>query len=322
MKKYYGLDWLRAVACIGIMAMHMASNNPYAIEGFLYQRCIPSLTDFVFLFMAVSAFGMCCGYFHKVRSGEVDWTSFYRRRYEKILPFFLLLILIDIAMNFSVASLCEGLMEVTLLHGLIPNSLTVIGVGWFLGTVFVFYLIFPFYCVLIENKRRAWCAFAVSILLNILCSAYFDLERGNFVYSLCYFLAGGLVYLYKDELENVKWYLYLPMILLSVACYYLVGPNTATRLFVTVAFLTFAVSIPCGNVRVISLISNISMEFYLSHMVIFRGIERLRLNTRWGNGWVQYFITVALVLIGTVFFSVCAQRLIKKAGGLLKRSKC
>ena len=58
------------------------------------------------------------------------------------------------------------------------------------------------------------------------------------------------------------------------------------------------------------LFSNISMEIYLSHMVLFRVIERLGLNTRFGNGWLQYLITVVLVLTATVIFSVVMKRVI------------
>ncbi len=309
MKKYYGIDWLRALACIGIMAMHMAANNNYTIDGFFYQRMIPSFTDFVFLFMAISAFGMCCGYFDKVMSGKVNWTAFYKKRYTKILPFFLLLILIDLGMNFSLASLYEGLTEITLLHGLIPNSLTVIGVGWFLGIVFLFYLIFPFYCVLMEKKSRAWIAFAISVGLNYICTAHFGLGRTNFLYCFCYFIAGGLVYLYRDRIAKGHWYVYLPFAVAAVVLYYLVGETTAIKLFVTIALLVFAISLRCGRLRIVAFLSDISMEFYLSHMLVFRAIEILHLNTRFGSGWGQYSITVSLVLIGTIVFSFGFQKL-------------
>ena len=311
MKKYYGIDWLRTIACIGIMAMHMISNNNYEIDGFVYQKIIPSFTDFVFLFMTISAFGMSCGYFDKVMTGKINWTAFYKKRYCKILPFFLFMILVDFVMDFSIHALYEGFSEMTLLHGFIPNSLTVIGVGWFLGVVFIFYLIFPFYCVLIENKRRAWCAFLISVVLNYICIVYFDLGRTNFLYSLCFFLAGGLVYLYKDSLTKVKWFIYLPVISLAVFLYYL-DANTITRLFVTIALLAFAISLDRGKVGAISYISEISMEFYLSHMAVFRAIEKLHLNNIWGNGWPQYLITVSLVFIGTVFLSFVFQKLTKR----------
>ena len=66
MKKYYGsINGLRTAACIGIVMMHVASNSNYSLDGFLSESVIPSFTNFVFLFMAVSAFGMCCGYYEK-----------------------------------------------------------------------------------------------------------------------------------------------------------------------------------------------------------------------------------------------------------------
>ena len=62
--------------------------------------------------------------------------------------------------------------------------------------------------------------------------------------------------------------------------------------------------------RVARFFSGISMEIYLSHMLIFRMIERIGLNTMVGNGWLQYVVTVVLVLGGTVLFSVIMQKVL------------
>ena len=56
--------------------------------------------------------------------------------------------------------------------------------------------------------------------------------------------------------------------------------------------------------------SGISMEIYLSHMVMFRLIEKLGIHQMFGNGWIQYCITVCLVLVGTVLFAVVMRRII------------
>lgn len=56
------------------------------------------------------------------------------------------------------------------------------------------------------------------------------------------------------------------------------------------------------------------MEIYLSHMVIFRVVERLGINTAIGNGWVQYAVTVVIVLVGTVIFSVIMKRILNLLG--------
>lgn len=62
--------------------------------------------------------------------------------------------------------------------------------------------------------------------------------------------------------------------------------------------------------RVTKFVSGISMEIYLSHMVVFRVIEKTGLNQMFGNGWIQYCITVCSVLIGTVLFAVVMRRII------------
>lgn len=89
MKHRYGsIDGLRVIACIGIVIMHIRANTNYEIDGFLYNTVIPSFTNFVFLFMMVSAFGMCCGYYEKVIHNTISFSEFYSKRFKKILPFF------------------------------------------------------------------------------------------------------------------------------------------------------------------------------------------------------------------------------------------
>lgn len=186
------------------MMMHMTTNNQYEISGFVYEEVIPSFTNFVFLFMTISAFGMCCGYYEKVMKNQISISAFYEKRFQKIFPFFAVLVLLDIAVAPSINSLYEGFADLTLLFGFIPKHIEVIGVGWFLGLIFVFYLCFPFFCVLIENKKRAWIAFTISLIYNFVCTQYFDIGRTNILYSGCFFLAGGLIFLYRDEIEKIN----------------------------------------------------------------------------------------------------------------------
>ena len=63
------------------------------------------------------------------------------------------------------------------------------------------------------------------------------------------------------------------------------------------------------------------MEIYLSHMFIFRIVEKLKLNTIIGNGWLQYLFTVVSVLIGAIIFSLIMQRIIQIARCKLIDSK-
>lgn len=321
-KAHYGaIDGLRTIACIGIVLMHMAANNSYSISGFVYDSMIPSFTNFVFLFMTISSFGMCCGYYEKLINNKISFSDFYGKRFKKILPFFGLLVLLDIAMSPSIDAFYEAFADLTLLFGFLPGAgnITVIGVGWFLGLIFVFYICFPFFCVLLQNKRRAWLAFAVSLIYNFVCTVYFDAGRSNVLYSGCYFLAGGLIYLYHHEIMNLNRWFGLVAVTASVALYYILGGNTAGCLLISVCLLSYALICAGKGTarkshllenRITNFISDISMEIYLSHMVIFRVIEKLGLNRIIGNGWIQYIVTVVIVLCGTIFFAVVMQKII------------
>ncbi len=285
----------------------MRANNNYEITGYFYSTVIPSFTNFVFLLMTVSAFGMCCGYYEKVMKQTISLSDFYAKRFKKILPFFGVLVLIDVVLSPSRAALYEAFADLTLLFGFLPNAgnISVIGVGWFLGLVFVFYLCFPFFCVLLANKKRAWISFAVSLLYNFVCAEYFEVGRSNILYSACFFLAGGDL-----PLPQGTACIAVMMAAVSIVAYYLLGGYAMTCLLVSGCLLICTI-VERGGLenRITRFFSNISMEIYLSHMVLFRVIERLGLNTRFGNGWLQYLITVVLVLVAIVAFSV----LMKKA---------
>ena len=156
---------------------------------------------------------------------------------------------LDIIMSPSVASIYEGFADLTLLFGFLQKPISVIGVGWFLGLVFAFYLIFPFFCVLIENKRRAWIAFAVSLIYNFVCANYFEVGRSNILYSACFFLAGGLIYLYREEIMNLNQWVALGIAGGAVVLYYLIGGNVMMYLLVSAALLVYAIIMRGGYWR-------------------------------------------------------------------------
>lgn len=311
-KHYDGIDWLRTIACICIVLMHMRTNNDFELHGFVADRIILSFADFVFLFMTVSAFGMCAGYYENVMSGKVDWIEFYKKRYKRILPFFSVVVLIDIIYHHDINALIEAVPNLTMTRGLFPNDIEQIGVAWFLGVVFIFYMIFPFYCVMISHKRNAWIALFITMLLNYIVRTYYEVGRQNIVYCMMYFVAGGLIYLYRDHFDN-KWRIILPIACISVVSYYLLKGAYA-GLFVSASMLLLAISMQAQYNKFIAFVSEISMEVYLSHMVVFRIIEKTRINTMFGNGWVQYIMTSLVVMIGTVCFVMVTKRVLERIG--------
>lgn len=179
-ERYEGIDGLKAYAIIGIALMHVLSNGKYEIGGFAFNQLIPSFTNLVFLFMMVSGFGMCCGYYQKIVDQKISVEDFYKKRYIKIWPYFALLCALDFVISPSKESLFEVFANLTLCQGLLPQvNISVIGVSWTLAVIFVFYMLFPFFCFLIGNKKRAWGVAVAALMFNWLCSSYFSAGRGN-----------------------------------------------------------------------------------------------------------------------------------------------
>lgn len=87
-KVHYGaLDGLRAYSAIGVAMMHILSNGQYKVKGFIFDSFIASLGNLVFLFMMISAFSMCCGYYKRITGQQISIEKFYSRRYQKMWPF-------------------------------------------------------------------------------------------------------------------------------------------------------------------------------------------------------------------------------------------
>ena len=208
-ERYDNLDGLRALSCIAIIAMHIKANADYQIDGWFFQDVIGAWGHLVALFIMISGFGMFCGYYEKFKNGNVDLNSFYTKRYKKILPFFITLIVIDVIMDRSLGHVIQGLTEATLVFGLLPNNQPdVIGVCWTLGVIFLFYMLFPFVVYLCWNKRRAIKAFAGTVILSLFCSIYFFTDkfviegfvaRHNILYCAPWILGGYCVSLQERD---------------------------------------------------------------------------------------------------------------------------
>lgn len=196
--------------------MHYLANIDEGISeelkksGILYSEIVPFFTSFVFMFFTLSAFSMCCGYFHKfdTKDGKCSFCTefFYNKRYSRIWPFFSLLVLIDFIMNPSKEELYQCIADLTLAFKLLPNpEIHVIGVCWFLGVIFLFYMIFPWFAFLLQNTKRAWLAMGVSLIMHFLVVDYYLTEefvlpseisnfRHNIVWSFPFLMIGGLLF--------------------------------------------------------------------------------------------------------------------------------
>ena len=323
-ERYEGIDGLKAYAIIGIALMHILANGEYELGGFVFEQLIPAFTNLVFLFMMVSGFGMCCGYYQKIIDRKISMEEFYSKRYIKIWPYFALLCALDFVISPSKNSLYEVFANPTLCQGLLPNTnISVIGVSWTLAVIFVFYMLFPFFCFLFGNKKRAWIVAVAALIFNFVSSNYFNVGRKNIVYDAIYFIIGGLIFLYRKELaEFVQKYKVVAgaILLAAIVTYFTLGSLTLTMLFFCVAALVYTLGCNGGGVLVnpvAKFLGGICFEIYLCHMVTYRVFEKLHLVHLFGNGLLAYIFTAVAVICGSVVFSVCVKWFLNKIETLI-----
>lgn len=337
-KKYRNIDALRSFGCLAIIAWHVKANTNFNGGGVLTERIIPSFDYLVYLFMIISGFGMCNGYYKKLKDENYDLNKFYSRRYKKTVPFFSILIIMNCILEFNRESIFEGLMEITMLFGFLPNnSLSVIGVAWTLGAIFAFYIIFPFVVFLLNDKRRGVISLIVTLGITYMCQSYFMTEkfvtsnftmRHSFLFCLPYFLSGGLIYLYRNELSATvnlhKSAVLLGCVILAVG--YLLSPDEigGFDLIVPKTLILYSAMV-CAVLgeqnkwlsnRLTRFISEISMEMYLAHMVVFRVVEKLHIENVCHNAILRYVITyfmvVLLLIVGIKLYRKCEQIVIQR----------
>ena len=210
---------------------------------------------------------------------------------------------------------CQGL--------LLNANISVIGVSWTLAVIFVFYMLFPFFCFLLGNKKRAWGVVVAALIFNFVSSTYFNAGRKNIVYDAIYFIAGGLIFLYRKELAEFaqKHKVVAGAILLAATvAYFALGSSTLTMLFFCVIALVYTLGCNRGGVLVnpvAKFLGGICFEIYLCHMVIYRVLEKLHLIHLFGNGLLAYIFTAVAVICGSVVFSVCAKWFLNKIETLI-----
>lgn len=336
-KKYRNIDALRSFGCLAIIAWHVKANTNFN-GGLLTEKIIPSFDYLVYLFMIISGFGMCNGYYQKLKDGNYDLNKFYSRRYKKTVPFFSILIIMNCILEFNRESIFEGLMEITMLFGFLPNnSLSVIGVAWTLGAIFAFYIIFPFVVFLLNDKRKGIISLIVALGITYMCQSYFMTEkfvtsnftmRHSFLFCLPYFLSGGLIYLYRNELSATvnlhKRAVLLGCVILAVG--YLLSPDEigGFDMIVPKTLILYSAMV-CAVLgeqnkwlsnRLTRFISEISMEMYLAHMVVFRVVEKLHIENVCHNALLRYVITyfmvVLLLIMGIKLYRKCEQIVIQR----------
>lgn len=326
-EKYENFDGIRTFSAIGILCMHVLilGQFPENAVGDSAYRMIAGMGVLVQLFFMLSGFGMCCGYYEKMKSGTVDLNRFFSRRYVKIWPFFTTLVCIDILSEVVMGSglsrslLYEAFANITLLFGFLPGrDFQVMGIGWTLGVIFGFYCLFPFFVFALWTKKRAWFSLLITLVLDYLCKTYFavgNMAAGHICLQwMCCFVAGGVIYLYKENI--VHWnrsYPWLGWVLIAAGLFLTLAffPDWGQMFSIvkTVAGFSLVLIGTLSDRKALLTngftrkISDISLEIYLSHVFILRIIQKAGIIQMIPNPTNAYITMVILTIVGSAVFS-------------------
>ena len=134
------------------------------------------------------------------------------------------------------------------------------------------------------------------------------------VYCAPFFLAGGLLYLYREKVGKFNR-LMLGVLAAAVTVVFFVFPGlrayaigvVISELVLFVVWLLYPIRVGGGisllHNPVVDYISGISMEIYLCHMLVYRAIEKVDLSRYISSPDFLYMITVILTLSGAMIFS-------------------
>ena len=327
-KRYSGIEGLRAFSAIFVVLFHVLDRMAFGYHYSFGNQLESFFASFVSLFMMISAFSLCCGYYEKIKNNEISLNDFYKKRYIRILPLFLIVVILDIVFSgITKNNLFEGFANVTLLFGFLPHSnISIVGVGWTIGVIFAFYILFPFFVFAFWNKKRAWISLIISIIFSyISMNYYFDVDKyiHNIVAWFPYFSIGMIVYLYRLEIEknlfNFRYIIWLFTISLLVINY--INPFDSNKnlaeLFILIldSFLLVSAVVSTNIIlsnKVSKYLSNISFEIYLTHMMFIKLFCKIKFDSLFKGDIYNVIAMIVLVLFSTIAISFLIKKVLKK----------
>lgn len=337
--KYATINGLKGVSILLIVLMHVALNGNYQIDGFFFDVIISNTGIFIELFLIISGFGMCCGYYNKIKENKINLNEFYSRRYSKIIPFLGMVVVADVIFSgISKHNILDGLLDLTLLHGFLPNShIEIIGVAWTLGVIFAFYCLFPFFVFLLWNKNRAWFVLILSLIIRFGCSEYFkadgEVVMCNITTWFYYFMIGGLLFLYKDTIkEHLSKYSYIVAITIGglfvaeIVSYKHFHSGVIPANLVRVMFVVMVIYCICTEksllcTKPVQFIGDNCLEIYLAHMMMYRVLEKINVLHLFDNEIVSFVCVYICVVVMNLVFSVMFKMAYSKIMEFWKGSK-
>lgn len=333
MNRIKGLDGVRGIASIAVVAFHVAILGGYTDHSALFNQTIGRGDCFVRMFFILSSFSLLCAYYEKYLANNFNFEAFLIKRIKKIFPLFFIMMIAHSVMNIlwgNPNNIFELIGTTSMLFAAMPsNQDSIVWGGWSMGIQMIFYLIFPFFLIVVKTKKRAHITFIVSALLLFAYLNFYSIGISNphinIIRQFVYFAAGALIYHYKDYIENLTR---KKKVFLSAICIFgeLISFGLFTRInedvVMLIAFSSLIILQIVGydylmNNVVLNFLGKISFEIYLVHTFVYR------FHTFFSSGKLAslppmfgFICHFLLIVVPTIIISYLLNRLIAQ---LLKK---
>ncbi len=300
-KSIDSIDFFKGIAILLVVLVHSAQR--FSIP--FWTSVIPSIGQLgCQMFFVLSSFSLCLGYSEK----KIRYLDFMKRRISKMVIGYWSMIIFYLSLNILFAIRDDesivtffanpGLyMNILFLHGFSSDKAVVNGIvrgGWFVGTITVLYLLFPFLLKTFNVKNKIWSkvkivvfpttTYILSSLFFILLSCFTmdytfknnSVSYFSFINQLpCFALGFSLYEIYKNNIFSKYKYSLIKFIICSTLSLFLFFSKIENSFI----FISFIVALAFFYIYVYSQNSVSISDKINSEIAIFRMIKNFGKNS-------------------------------------------
>jgi exopolysaccharide production protein ExoZ len=311
MRTLFGIQYLRALAALMVVAHHARNSQPWLFNP---------MPDYLALARGVDIFFVISGFIMFTAAGDQPAPEFVRRRVIRIVPLYWIATALALALGalhatvFPPFDVLKSLLFIPFSNPVYGNEIwPVLVPGWTLNYEMFFYLLFA---IGLACSRPV--AFTAVAILALAASGFVFDFKGAILASytsplLLEFLAGvvlGKLFLHYDF--SRAW----PLLPIGLACIFAqIGglPDIIGAGLPAVAIVAGALALEkrTSEWAIPKLLGDASYSLYLFHIpfisVLYTVFRRLPLT-----GWVQFLALMACALVGSAVLSVVIYRYLEK----------
>ncbi len=350
-QRIWQVSFLRGIAIIMVVLVHSA--QPFKIHGleFMQMGCQ--------IFFVLSGFTLALSY----DKHYTDYKSFLQHRYTRLLPGYAMTICLGLIVSGISTllfkknitgidtNLADIIINLFMIHGLFPTKANnrVVRGGWFVGTIVLLYVTFPFFMKLFKNKKDnkltnfniVFLFIFINCVIAVILKTTLDytIENNSFEYfsvvnQLPSFILGIVLYNFKDRIDYNKEKLLLMIFLLGISIIVFYIEYTFSFVLLPGIFSIFTIylfvllrKLPDNTsnniiVKSISKIGDISFPIYLIHsFIVYDAIyfvkKAYQYINRGEDTLILYFILLPFIFISAVFAGNVYNVIIKKVSSLI-----